>query len=189
MSGSNSHQNFPKRLQPFVSDGWFESRHPDLIQRRKQVTKHCAAYNASPTPGHLKQLKSFLGKVEEGVFIEPGLYFDYGDAIELSKNVYINLDVIILDAAWVRIGEGTMIAPRVQLITVGHDRDPIKRREGLSFALPITIGENVWIGAGAIILPGVTIEDDAIVGAGAVVTRDVPRGETWVGNPAKKIAN
>jgi maltose O-acetyltransferase len=93
---------------------------------------------------------------------------------------------VILDVVKVTIGDGTQIGPGVQILTADHPRDPAQRRAGLEFGRPIAIGANVWIGGGAIILPGVTVGDDAIIGAGAVVTRDVRGGATVVGNPARE---
>jgi maltose O-acetyltransferase len=95
---------------------------------------------------------------------------------------------VILEVVRVTIGDGTQIGPGVQILTADHPRDPAQRRAGLDLGRPIAIGRNVWIGAAAIILPGVTVGDDAIVGAGAVVTRDVRPGATVVGNPAKERA-
>jgi maltose O-acetyltransferase len=178
--------HYPKRLLPLIQQGWFDSRHPELIQRRQILKKICAAYQSSPTPGHLKQLKSCLGQVGEKVFIEPGFFCEYGEGIELGHQVYLNLNVLLLDAAYIRIGSYTLVGPNVQIVSIGHQRDPVLRRQGLTETQPVNIGSNVWIGAGAIILPGVTIGENAIIGAGAVVTKSVPVGETWVGNPAKK---
>jgi maltose O-acetyltransferase len=96
---------------------------------------------------------------------------------------------IILDVVEVTIGEGTQIGPAVQIYCADHPREAAQRRGGLEFGRPVRIGRNVWIGGGAIILPGVTIGDDAIVGAGSVVTRDVESGATVGGNPARRISS
>lgn len=98
----------------------------------------------------------------------------------------MNFNCVILDVVAVSIGAGTQIGPAVQIYTADHPRDPIVRRTGVEFGRPVSIGENVWIGGGAIILPGVTIADDAIVASGSVVTRDVPYGVTVMGNPARR---
>jgi maltose O-acetyltransferase len=99
--------------------------------------------------------------------------------------VFLNFNCVILDVVAVTIGAKTQIGPGVQILTADHPRDPAERARGVEFGRPISIGANVWIGGGAIILPGVNVGDDALVGAGAVVTRDVPPGATVVGNPAK----
>jgi maltose O-acetyltransferase len=99
--------------------------------------------------------------------------------------VFLNFNCVILDVVPVTIGDGTQIGTGVQILTADHPRDPAERATGVEWGVPITIGRNVWIGGGAIILPGVTIGDDALLGAGSVVTRDVPAGATVVGNPAR----
>jgi maltose O-acetyltransferase len=103
----------------------------------------------------------------------------------LGDLVFINTGCVILDSAPVHIGDATLIGPGVQIYCAEHHRDPEKRKAGLEIAKPVNIGENVWIGGGAIILAGVTIGDDAIIGAGSVVTKDVASGVTVVGNPAR----
>jgi maltose O-acetyltransferase len=99
--------------------------------------------------------------------------------------VFLNFSCIILDVVAVEIGDGTQIGPAVQLLTADHPRDPALRQTGAEFGRPIRIGRNVWIGGGAIILPGVRVGDNAVIGAGAVVTRDVAAESTVVGNPAR----
>ena len=126
-----------------------------------------------------------LGEAGEGAEIRPPFHCDYGFNIRLGPKAFLNFNCVILDVVEVAIGEGAQIGPAVQIYTADHPRDPAKRREGLEFGRPVRIGRNVWIGGGAIVLPGVSIGDDAIVGAGSVVTRDVPAGATVVGNPAR----
>lgn len=130
-------------------------------------------------------LREVFGAVGEGVHIRPPFHCDYGYNIRLGDSVFLNFGCVILDVVAVTIGHGTQIGSGVQILTADHPRDPELRRRMLEFGRPITIGANVWIGAGAIILPGVTIGDDAIVGAGSVVTRDVPTGATVMGSPAR----
>ena len=96
---------------------------------------------------------------------------------------------MILDVCEVGIGEGTQIGPAVQIYAADHPRDPAERRAGLEFGRAVSIGKNVWIGGGALILPGIRVGDDAVIGAGAVVTRDVAPGATVVGNPARPISS
>lgn len=99
--------------------------------------------------------------------------------------MFLNFNCVILDVAAVSIDDGTQIGPAVQIYAADHPRDPEQRRSGLELGRPVRIGRNVWIGGGAIILPGVIVEDEAVIGAGAVVTRSVPAGVTVVGNPAR----
>jgi maltose O-acetyltransferase len=120
--------------------------------------------------------------------IRPPFYCDYGTNISLGRGVFLNFNCVILDVCAVTIGDDTQIGPGVQILTPDHPRDPDQRRLGLEFGRPIYIGRNVWIGGGALIMPGVSIGDDAIIGAGAVVTRDVPNGVTAAGNPARVLS-
>jgi maltose O-acetyltransferase len=99
----------------------------------------------------------------------------------------MNFGCVLLDVAAIEIGDGCQIGPSVQILTADHPRDPEMRRRGLESGKPIRIGRNVWIGGGAIVLPGVTVGDDAIIGAGSVVTRNVAAGATVVGNPARRL--
>lgn len=126
-----------------------------------------------------------LGAVGKGALVRPPFHCDYGFNISLGADVFLNFGCIILDVAPVSIGADTRIGPAVQIYTADHPRDADERRTGIESGRPVTIGSNVWIGGGAIILPGVRIGDNAIVGAGSVVTRDVPAGATVVGNPAR----
>jgi len=117
--------------------------------------------------------------------IRPPFYCDYGYNISVGRNTFMNFNCVILDVVQVHIGDDCQIGPNVQIYTADHPLDPEVRRSGLESGRPVTIGNNVWIGGAAIILPGVTIGDNAVVGAGSVVTRDVPAGATVVGNPAR----
>jgi maltose O-acetyltransferase len=142
------------------------------------------------TPEHWHALlRERLAEVGAGAVIRPPFHCDYGFNIRLGAGVFLNFNCVILDVVAVTIGEGTQIGPAVQIYAADHPRDPEQRRAGLEFGRPVTIGYHVWIGGGAIILPGVTIGDDAVVGAGSVVTRDVPARATVVGNPARAAAD
>ncbi|WGV22355.1 MULTISPECIES: sugar O-acetyltransferase [unclassified Pseudomonas] len=126
-----------------------------------------------------------FGQVGEGTVIRPPFFCDYGYNISVGRNTFMNFNCVILDVLPVRIGDDCQIGPNVQIYTADHPLDPEVRRTGLESGRPVTIGNNVWIGGAAIILPGVTIGDNAVVGAGSVVTRDVPAGAVVVGNPAR----
>lgn len=130
-------------------------------------------------------LAEHLGYVGEGTVIRPPFYCDYGYNISIGRNTFMNFNCVILDVVPVRIGDDCQIGPNVQIYAADHPLDPEVRRSGLESGRAVTIGNNVWIGGAAIVLPGVTIGDNAIVGAGSVVTRDVPAGATVVGNPAR----
>ena len=132
-------------------------------------------------------LKSFLGKTGENLIIEPPFACDYGYNIEIGENFYANVNLVILDGAKVSIGANAFIAPNVGIYTAGHPLDAEQRNRGLEYARPVTIGNNVWIGAGVCILPGVTIGDNTVIGAGSVVTKDIPSNVLAVGNPCRVI--
>lgn len=130
-------------------------------------------------------LRERLAQAGDGAVIRPPFHCDYGYNIRLGAGAFLNFNCVILDVVAVEIGDGTQIGPAVQILTADHPRDPAERRRGLEFGRPVTIGRNVWIGGGALILAGVTVGDEAIIGAGSVVTRDVPAGAIAVGNPAR----
>ena len=121
------------------------------------------------------------------VAITPPFQCDYGYNITLGEGVYFNVNCVVLDVAPVRIGARTLMGPGVQLYTASHPMSPEERAGGLELGVPITIGEDVWIGGGAIVCPGVTIGDGAVIGAGSVVTRDVPARVFAAGNPCRVI--
>lgn len=131
--------------------------------------------------------RDLFGKTGKGLFIEPPFYCDYGYNIKLGNQVFMNYNCCILDAAEVSIGDKVMLGPNVQLYTTTHPLDPKTRATWLEFAKTITIGNDVWIGGGAIICPGVSIGNGAVIGAGSVVTKDIPENVLVGGNPAKII--
>ena len=130
-------------------------------------------------------LSERLAEVGPGTVIRPPFHCDYGSNIRLGPDVFLNFGCVILDVVKVTIGDKTQIGPNVKILTADHPRGAAEREAGLEFGRPIRIGRNVWIGGGAILLPGITVGDDAVIGAGSVVTRDVPAGATVVGNPAR----
>jgi maltose O-acetyltransferase len=132
-------------------------------------------------------LAELLGTLGDGAFVKPPLFVDYGENIHIGARTFINYNLTALDVAPIRIGEDCQIGPGVQLLTPTHPVEPGPRRDKLEAARPITIGDNVWLGGGAIVCPGVTIGDNSVIGAGAVVTRDVPANVVAVGNPARVI--
>lgn len=130
-------------------------------------------------------LADLIGSLGEDVEIRPPLFVDYGRYITIGPRTFINYNFTALDVAPITIGADVMIGPGVQLLTPTHPLDPSLRRDKLEAARPITIGDNVWLGGGVIVLPGVSIGDNTVVGAGAVVTRDLPANVVAVGNPAR----
>lgn len=161
----------------------------ELAADARRVAEWMDRYNASIAStqrDYSTLLREMLAEVGEGAYIRPPFHCDYGYNISLGAGVFLNFNCVILDVVKVTIGDRTQIGPGVQILTADHPREPAQRRAGLEFGRPVTIGADVWIGGGAIVLPGVTIGDGAIVGAGAVVTRDVAAGATVVGNPARE---
>ena len=132
-------------------------------------------------------LEELLGSLGEDAFVKPPLFVDYGENITIGPRTFVNYHLTALDVAAITIGADCQIGPNVQLLTPTHPVEPGPRRDKLEAALPITIGDNVWLGGGVIVCPGVSIGDDSVIGAGAVVTRDIPAGVVAVGNPARVI--
>jgi len=156
----------------------------DLLATAAWLKRYNDALGQSPEQWHAL-LSERLAEAGPGAVVRPPFHCDYGFNIRIGANAFLNFNCVILDVVEVTIGEGTQIGPAVQIYTADHPRDLERRRAGLEFGRPVRIGRHVWIGGGAIILPGVTIGDDAAVGAGSVVTRDIPAGATAVGNPAR----
>ena len=162
----------------------------ELAAEMEQAMRLTKRYNDSDpgdTDGRRSILEELLGEVGEEVDIRPPLHCDYGSHIRVGARTFINFGLMALDVAAVTIGEDVLMGPNVQLLTPTHPLDPDTRRDKWEAALPITIGDNVWIGGMAVICPGVTVGADAVVGAGAVVTKDVSPGMVVVGNPARVV--
>ena len=137
-----------------------------------------------------EMLKEMLAEVGENCYIEPPFHSNWGGKhVHLGKNVYFNFNATLVDDTHIYIGDCTLIGPNVTLATAGHPILPDLREKALQFNLPIHIGKNCWLGAGVIVLPGVTIGDNTVIGAGSVVTKDIPSNVVAVGNPCKVIKN
>lgn len=131
--------------------------------------------------------RQLLGKCGKNTVLGRGFRCDYGYNIEAGDNFYVNYNVVILDVCKVKIGDNCLIAPQAGIYTAAHPLDAAVRRSGLEYGRPVTIGNDVWIGGGARILPGVTLGDNVVVGAGAVVTKSFPSDVVIAGNPARVI--
>jgi maltose O-acetyltransferase len=129
-------------------------------------------------------LREMLRHVGEGVVVRPPFFCEYGN-IRIGDRTFVNVEAIVLDVAPVTIGAACQIATRVQILTATHPVDPEPRRAGWEYAEPITIADNVWLGGGVVVCPGVAIGQDTVVGAGAVVTKDLPAGVVAAGVPAR----
>lgn len=160
----------------------------ELVGERRRCRAFLQTFNTEPDEERrLELLRELLGSVGAGAFVQPPFACDYGYNVSIGDNVFVNFNAVILDCAPVRIGDGTQIGPGVQLLAADHPRDPRTRRDLLELARPISIESNVWMGAAAIVLPGVSVGDDSIIGAGSVVTRDIPSGVLAVGNPCRVV--
>jgi len=176
-------------LEKMKAGDWFQAQDKELASLRLKAKKLCHQLNQQgpvPVRAHQQLAKQLFGRVER-CYIEPDFQCDYGFHIELGDNFYANHHCVMLDAAPIRIGSDVMLGPAVHIYTVNHPLEPALRRTGLEQAKTVLIGDSVWVGGGAIILPGVTIGDGAVIAAGAVVTRDVAANTVVAGNPARVI--
>lgn len=168
----------------------YDARDPQLETEHRRALKLCKEYNdADPLDDKgldhiIRELTNVSG---ETITVKQPIRFDYGSNTYFGNGVYINYGVMILDVCEVHIGNHVLIAPGVQIIAATHPTDPKERASGKEYGAPVTIGDNVWIGAGAIICPGVTIGDNTTIGAGSVVTKDVPANCVAAGSPCKVI--
>jgi maltose O-acetyltransferase len=170
--------------EPYIADD------PDIEAASARALDLAAAYNAttsSQRDERRRLLEELLGAVGEDTAIRPPFQVDYGSNIRIGARCFANFGLVALDVAAITIGDDVQIGPHVQLLTPTHPVEPGPRRDKWEAADPITIGDNVWLGGGAIVLPGVTIGTNTVVGAGSVVTRDLPADVVAVGNPARVV--
>jgi maltose O-acetyltransferase len=163
---------------------------PDIAEASARALDLADAYNTTSVrqaPLRRQLLEELLGGIGEGTEIRPPLYVDYGSHLRIGARCFANFGLVALDVAPITIGDDVQIGPNVQLLTPTPPVEPEPRRDKWEAAEPIAIGDNVWLGGGAIVLPGVTIGANAVVGAGSVVTRDVPANVVVVGNPARVV--
>ncbi|WP_405461902.1 sugar O-acetyltransferase [Streptomyces sp. NBC_00101] len=177
-------------LERMLAGDLYIADDPEIAQRQRHAMRLAASYTQAylaDTERAGAVLTELLGSVGEGVDVRPPLFVDYGSNITVGARTFVNYHLTALDVARITIGEDCQIGPNVQLLTPTHPVDPQPRRDKLEAALPITIGDNVWLGGGVIVCPGVSIGDNAVVGAGSVVTRDIPANVVAVGNPARPV--
>ncbi|MBM6613523.1 sugar O-acetyltransferase [Desemzia sp. RIT804] len=163
---------------------------PELREMNKKNRRLMYEFNHSKFDEKEKRteiIKELLGKTGENVYFEPPFRCDYGSHITVGENFYANFDCIMLDVAPITIGKNVMFGPRVGVYTAGHPIDHEVRISGLEFGTSVTIGDNVWVGANAVINPGVTIGDNVIIGSGSIVTKDIPSNVVAVGNPCRVL--
>ena len=162
----------------------------DLINERTKCKDLCHEFN-NLIPSNVERQREIItllfGKTKGAFTITAPFYCDYGYNIEIGENFYTNHNCIILDAAKVSFGDNVFIAPFCGFYTAGHPLDVEQRNKGLEYAYPITIGNNVWIGGGVHVMPGVTIGNNTVIGAGSIVTKDIPSNVLAVGNPCRVL--
>jgi acetyltransferase-like isoleucine patch superfamily enzyme len=165
---------------------WLDGLAEERLENKKRVFRF---NNMEPDKFEekIKLIKEIFGETGENVFVEAPFHCDYGYNIEVGENFFANYNLTILDVGRVKIGANAQIAPNVSIYTAGHPVHPESRNTGYEYGIPITIGDNVWIGGSVTILPGVTIGSNVVIGAGSVVTKDLPDNVIAAGNPCRVI--
>ncbi len=168
----------------------YNATDPQLTKDRENARAITRLYNQTLETEHdrrIELLKNLFGSTDANLYIEPSFRCDYGYNIHVGNNFFVNFNCVILDVCEVRIGDNCFIAPGVHIYTATHPLNPFERNNWIEYGKPVTIGNNVWIGGGAIINPGVTIGDNVVIASGSVVTKDVPNDVVVGGNPARFI--
>ena len=175
--------------EKMIAGEYYLASNQELVNDRLGCREKLKKLNDSiSTSSEWRQAVDALLPHVDNAYLEPPFYCDYGYNIKAGKNFYTNFNCTILDVAPVTIGDNVMFAPNVQIYTATHPLDVKSRvEEGVEFGTAITIGNNVWLGGGVIVCPGVTISDNSVIGAGSVVTKDIPANVVAAGNPCKVI--
>lgn len=177
-----------REFSKMVSGENYNINDPELREIRYRVRDIVDEFNALSARAITEKerlIRTIFGRVGENVHFEKGMRIDYGCNTHIGNNVFINFNFVLLDCAPVTIGNNVFIAPDVQIYTAQHPLDPDTRNQHIGSARPINIGDDVWIGGGSIILPGVTIGKGSTIGAGSVVKHDIPAGVIAAGNPCQ----
>lgn len=179
-------------LERMLAGDQYIADDPEITRLTDRAAALTARYNTAAAEDHAGRfaiLRELLGSVGPGTIIRPPLSCDYGKQTHVGDRFFANWGLVLLDVARITIGDDVQVGPNVQLLTATHPTEPGPRRAKWEGAKPITIGHNVWLGGGAIVLPGVTIGENTVVGAGAVVVRDLPANVVAVGNPGRIVRN
>ncbi|HGF7902762.1 TPA: chorismate mutase [Enterococcus faecium] len=179
---------FKTEKEKMIAGELYFANDPELVADRMFARSQSQIINqAESAELRSKLLKETFGRTGKKIYMEPVINFDYGYNIFVGENFYANFNCTFLDVSTIEIGDNCMFAPNVQLYTATHPLHPVKRNSGLEYAKPIKIGNNVWLGGGVIVTPGVTLGDNVVVGAGSVVTKSFPDNVVIAGNPARII--
>lgn len=165
---------------------WLDGLSEERLENKKRIYR----FNHMPPEEWDRQdelLKQILGRTGRFAHVEPPFHCDYGYNIEVGENFFANYNLTVLDVARVRIGANAQIAPNVSIYTAGHPIHPDSRNSGYEYGIDVTIGDNVWLGGNACVMPGVTIGNNVVIGAGSVVTKDIPDNVIAVGNPCRVV--
>lgn len=165
---------------------WKDGLEEDRLECRRKVYKF-NNLNPEQTEEADRLIREIFGKTGAQIHVEPPIRFDYGKNTEVGDNFFANFNTVILDVAKVTIGKNVMFAPNVSIYTAGHPVHPDSRNSGYEYGIPITIGDNVWMGGNSVVLPGVHIGNNVVIGAGSVVTKDIPDNVIAAGNPCRVI--
>ncbi|MCM2534083.1 sugar O-acetyltransferase [Neobacillus pocheonensis] len=173
-----------------LNGDFYDPASPELLKERLNARRLTRLYNQTletDENNRTELLKKLFGSTGRNLYIEPSFRCDYGYNIHVGENFYANFDCVFLDVCEIRIGDNCFIAPGVHIYTATHPLNPNERISGAEYGIPVTIGQNVWIGGRAVINPGVKIGNNVVIASGAVVTKDLPDNVVAGGNPAKII--
>ncbi len=169
----------------------YDPTDPEIAKKQLKCLDRLYDFNMTrPTEGEKRtaMLKEMFAEIGEGCYIEPPFHANFGGKhVHFGKNVYANFNLTCVDDTHIYVGDYTMIGPNVTVATAGHPILPELREKAYQYNMPVHIGRNCWLGAGVVVLPGVTIGDNTVIGAGSIVTKDIPSGVVAVGNPCRVL--
>lgn len=176
--------------EKMISGEFYNANDAQLVNDRDKCKEICFLYNRlmpHQKADKIEIIKNLVGSIGKNFLFEPDIWFDYGYNIEIGDNFYANHNLIILDSMLVKFGDNVFLGPNCNFYSVNHPFLPEERNMGLEYALPITVGNNVWLGGNVTVMPGVTIGNNSVIGGGSIVVKDIPDNVLAVGNPCKVI--
>jgi maltose O-acetyltransferase len=183
-------QDHRSQRQRMLAGDLYDATDPELTAERAQAAGRLHRFNSSDPAEAARRtalLRELLGSLGDGAQVLARLHCDYGYQVHIGAATFVNCGAVFLDVATITLGDHVQVGPNVQFLTPTHPLEPQLRRTGAEAASPITVADNVWLGGGAILLPGVSIGENTVVGAGSVVTKDLAANVVAVGNPARVI--